>query len=172
MSDQSGIQRDWVNLAWTWILGNFWAWFVQKTYVKTRFRVPLGEPIMSILIQVFRISLLLTSSSQFGGYPNFLWEWWGRFCMPQRLYFNSVNLSIFFTHYFFIAPILIKNKQPTSIQTFHCRMKFCLCSISAWNNRRSTVTVRHEFMCDRQDSCPVGHNDRQPFKFQWYSENS
>ena len=42
VNDQSGIQRDWVNLAWTWISGNFWAWFVQNTCVKAGFRVPLG----------------------------------------------------------------------------------------------------------------------------------
>ena len=38
VNDQSGIQRDWVNLAWTWISGNFWAWFVRKTCVKAGFR--------------------------------------------------------------------------------------------------------------------------------------
>ena len=36
--DQSSIQRDWVNLAWTWISGNFWAWFVRKTIVKAWWR--------------------------------------------------------------------------------------------------------------------------------------
>ena len=39
---------------------------------------------------------------------------------------------------------------------------------SAWNNRRSSVTVRHDFMCDRQDSFSAGHNDRQVSKFQQY----
>ena len=29
---------------------------------------------------------------------------------------------------------------------------------SAWNNRRSSVTVWHDFMCGRQDSFSVGHN--------------
>ena len=37
---------------------------------------------------------------------------------------------------------------------------------SAWNNRRSSVIVRHDFMCDRQDSFSACHNDRQVFKFQ------
>ena len=41
MKNQSGIQREWVKLAWTWILGNFWAWFVWKACVKAGFRVPL-----------------------------------------------------------------------------------------------------------------------------------
>ena len=35
---------------------------------------------------------------------------------------------------------------------------------SAWNNRRSSVTVRHGFMCDRQDSFSAGQNDQQVFK--------
>ena len=39
MNDQSGIQHDLVNLAWTWILGNLWAWFMRKTWVKSGFRV-------------------------------------------------------------------------------------------------------------------------------------
>ena len=42
VNDQSGIQRDWVNLGWKWISGNFWAWFVRKTCVKGGFQVPLG----------------------------------------------------------------------------------------------------------------------------------
>ena len=41
MRDRS-IQRDWMNLAWTWISGNFWSWFVRKTWVKAGFRGPLG----------------------------------------------------------------------------------------------------------------------------------
>ena len=35
---------------------------------------------------------------------------------------------------------------------------------SAWNNRRSSVTVGHDFMCDRQDSFSAGHNDWQVLK--------
>ena len=42
----------------------------------------------------------------------------------------------------------------------------CKWYYSAWNSRRSSVTVRYDFMCDRQDSFSAGHNDRQVFKFQ------
>ena len=44
VNDQSDIQRDSVNLAWTWILDNFWAWFVRKICVKAGFRAPLRGP--------------------------------------------------------------------------------------------------------------------------------
>ena len=37
--------------------------------------------------------------------------------------------------------------------------------ISAWNNGQSSVTVRHDFMCDWQDSFSARHNGRQVFKF-------
>ena len=46
--DQSGIQCDWVNLAWTWIPGNLLAWFVRKTCGKAGFWDPLGGPHKSI----------------------------------------------------------------------------------------------------------------------------
>ena len=35
--NQSAIQRDWVNLEWICISGNFWAWFVRRTCVKAGF---------------------------------------------------------------------------------------------------------------------------------------
>ena len=41
VNDQSDIQIDWVNLAWTWISGNIWAWFVRINCVKVGFRIPL-----------------------------------------------------------------------------------------------------------------------------------
>ena len=44
VNDQSGIQRDWVDLAWAWISGILWAWFVRKSCLKAEFRVPLGGP--------------------------------------------------------------------------------------------------------------------------------
>ena len=40
------------------------------------------------------------------------------------------------------------------------------CKYSEWNNGRSLVTVRHDFMCDRQDSFSASHNNGQVFKFQ------
>ena len=36
VNDKSGIQRYWGNLAWTWLSGNFWTWFVWKTCVYIR----------------------------------------------------------------------------------------------------------------------------------------
>ena len=36
--------------------------------------------------------------------------------------------------------------------------------ITAW----SSVTVRHDLMCDRQDSFSASHNDQQDSKFQLY----
>ena len=44
LKNQPDVQRDWINLVWTWISGNFWAWFVRKTCVKVGFQVPLGGP--------------------------------------------------------------------------------------------------------------------------------
>ena len=43
VNDQPSIQRNWVNLAWTWISGNFWEWFVKKTCVKAGSRALLGR---------------------------------------------------------------------------------------------------------------------------------
>ena len=41
--DQFGIQRDLVNLAWTWISGNFLAWFCKKPAWKRDVKPPLED---------------------------------------------------------------------------------------------------------------------------------
>ena len=41
---QSGIQRDWVNLAWAWISGNFGRDFCDKPAWKRDFELPFGGP--------------------------------------------------------------------------------------------------------------------------------
>ena len=43
----------WVNLAWTWILGNCWALFVRKTCVKAEFQAPLYCLYYSLLTPLF-----------------------------------------------------------------------------------------------------------------------
>ena len=43
---QYGTQLDWVNLAWTWLSGIFWALFVQKTCLKAGFRGPFLGPLI------------------------------------------------------------------------------------------------------------------------------
>ena len=48
--DQSVIQRNWVNLAWSWISGNFWSCFVRKFFVKAGFRARLGTSWISLLV--------------------------------------------------------------------------------------------------------------------------
>ena len=49
VKNQHGVQRDWINLAWKWISGNFLAWFVWKICVKAWFRAPLGGPRKKII---------------------------------------------------------------------------------------------------------------------------
>ena len=56
---QSGIQVDWENLAWTWILGNFLAWFVRKTYVKVGCQAPLWKPQLGAALKGSELKELL-----------------------------------------------------------------------------------------------------------------
>ena len=59
VKNQHGVQRDWINLAWTWISGNFLAWFVWKTCVKAWFRAPLGGPLWTRSIEYYLIVLAI-----------------------------------------------------------------------------------------------------------------
>ena len=35
VKNQHVVQRDWIKLAWTWISGNLWVWFVKKNLPKS-----------------------------------------------------------------------------------------------------------------------------------------
>ena len=98
---------------------------------------------------------------------------------PLRLLINTASFSILiefqcrsiciiysaWNKYFASAEHRV---QQSALRAGHLQfvLVFCIWYNSAWNNRRSSVTVRRNFTCDRQDSFSAGHNDRQVFKFQ------
>ena len=54
VNDQSGIQRDWVNLAWTRISGNFRVWFVHKKLRGSGISSPPWEAPL-VVVQLYRL---------------------------------------------------------------------------------------------------------------------
>ena len=136
LNDQSNIQRDWVNLAWTWILGYFWAWFVPNICVKAWFRVPLGEPHATILYFANRIipNLEITSHVTFSLY--FTIGWFYRARRNLIIKFNQADDNImrlkynYYNLYTPIVHIFITCLTPIEHMLLFLDQEFWICLLS------------------------------------------